>query len=305
MSRLPLQSYQPLATARVHVPLRVSKFKQNLYFIANITRMSSTNEFTRTKYDDVIESDLLSPSLITTHMDNAGGKSNYQSTTEAVAPQYIATSTSRRRSVSQGYIHSTQVHMNTDTLGIWDYDTRGIDSLLGTLKFSHNRDRAESDFGHYASIGKETTIDKPLKNNLRANNEDLRSNLKPRSNLNMQYNQNKKQDWECKVCGNKNYSWRHVCNMRRCRAPKPGYLTEPVPPGSWPCLSCGNLNYAERLICNMRKCRAPRQMQQAFVPRHNFQNSVDFTRNIESGFNIYSTTGEREALQTNVYNFMS
>lgn len=42
-----------------------------------------------------------------------------------------------------------------------------------------------------------------------------------------------KSDWICSVCGNRNYSWRHVCNMRKCRAPKPGYLTEqPRPPVS-------------------------------------------------------------------------
>jgi len=68
-----------------------------------------------------------------------------------------------------------------------------------------------------------------------------------------------KGDWFCASCGNTNYAWRHVCNMRKCRAPKPGHLNvEPSPPGSWACLSCGNLNYAERNICNMRKCRAPR-----------------------------------------------
>eukprot|EP00924_Labyrinthula_sp_SR-Ha-C_P013334 snap_masked-scaffold_45-processed-gene-1.72-mRNA-1 protein AED:1.00 eAED:1.00 QI:0/-1/0/0/-1/1/1/0/352 len=65
-------------------------------------------------------------------------------------------------------------------------------------------------------------------------------------------------DWICQVCGNKNYSWRHVCNMRKCRAPKPGGFGVNTPPGSWACLSCGNLNYAERVVCNMRKCRAPK-----------------------------------------------
>lgn len=76
-------------------------------------------------------------------------------------------------------------------------------------------------------------------------------------------NNNSKADWICIVCGNKNYSWRHVCNMRKCRAPKPGHLTsQPLPPGSWACLNCGNLNYAERTVCNMRKCKSPRPTTQ-------------------------------------------
>mmetsp|Transcript_442 Transcript_442/g.530 ORF Transcript_442/g.530 Transcript_442/m.530 type:complete len:264 (+) Transcript_442:441-1232(+) len=74
-----------------------------------------------------------------------------------------------------------------------------------------------------------------------------------------------KGDWICGSCGNTNYAWRHVCNMRKCRAPKPGHLNvEPSPPGSWACLSCGNLNYAERTVCNMRKCRAPRPNVKCF-----------------------------------------
>lgn len=53
----------------------------------------------------------------------------------------------------------------------------------------------------------------------------------PRESTSESSENSSKADWICVVCGNKNYSWRHVCNMRKCRAPKPGHLTsQPLPP---------------------------------------------------------------------------
>ena len=55
----------------------------------------------------------------------------------------------------------------------------------------------------------------------------------PRESSSESSENSSKADWICVVCGNKNYSWRHVCNMRKCRAPKPGHLTsQPLPPVS-------------------------------------------------------------------------
>nr|GMD51009.1 ranBP2-type zinc finger protein At1g67325 [Ipomoea batatas] len=30
-------------------------------------------------------------------------------------------------------------------------------------------------------------------------------------------------DWKCPKCGNVNFSFRTVCNMRKCNTPKPGF----------------------------------------------------------------------------------
>eukprot|EP00898_Chlorokybus_atmophyticus_P002173 jgi/Chlat1/2957/Chrsp2S04692 len=81
-------------------------------------------------------------------------------------------------------------------------------------------------------------------------------------------------DWACPSCGNTNFAFRKVCNMRRCGAPRPAHLDyldhEPVvsrkfaktddgqPDGSWVCNACGNVNYPFRTKCNRRNCGAPK-----------------------------------------------
>mmetsp|Transcript_25462 Transcript_25462/g.61332 ORF Transcript_25462/g.61332 Transcript_25462/m.61332 type:complete len:816 (-) Transcript_25462:959-3406(-) len=102
--------------------------------------------------------------------------------------------------------------------------------------------------------------------------------------------------WNCPRCGNFNFTSRNVCNMRRCRLPRPGgsfnqlkngrttsldvsslSATLPQSMGNhfgrseshdnrnedegnlgWTCLDCGNFNFDTRKICNRRRCRAAR-----------------------------------------------
>ncbi|GBG35000.1 RanBP2-type zinc finger protein At1g67325 [Hondaea fermentalgiana] len=65
--------------------------------------------------------------------------------------------------------------------------------------------------------------------------------------------------WTCPSCGNENYKWRFVCNIRRCRQLKPKELLDcKLPKDAWVCFACGNLNFGHRRSCNMRNCRAPR-----------------------------------------------
>mmetsp|Transcript_2811 Transcript_2811/g.4440 ORF Transcript_2811/g.4440 Transcript_2811/m.4440 type:complete len:233 (-) Transcript_2811:442-1140(-) len=65
--------------------------------------------------------------------------------------------------------------------------------------------------------------------------------------------------WTCPSCGNENYKWRFVCNIRRCRQLKPKELLDcKLPKDAWVCFACGNLNFGHRRQCNMRNCRAPR-----------------------------------------------
>ncbi|KAI3744709.1 hypothetical protein L1987_57800 [Smallanthus sonchifolius] len=71
-------------------------------------------------------------------------------------------------------------------------------------------------------------------------------------------------DWECPKCGNVNFSFRTVCNMRKCNTPKPG--SQPaksskssktdMPEGSWKCDKCNNINYPFRTKCNRQNCGA-------------------------------------------------
>lgn len=74
-------------------------------------------------------------------------------------------------------------------------------------------------------------------------------------------------DWTCPKCGNTNYSFRVVCNMKKCNTPKPSdpapqahgkpSLTDvAAPDGSWTCDQCGNVNYPFRTKCNRRSCGA-------------------------------------------------
>ncbi|KAK1419959.1 hypothetical protein QVD17_29419 [Tagetes erecta] len=71
-------------------------------------------------------------------------------------------------------------------------------------------------------------------------------------------------DWTCPNCGNNNFSFRTVCNMRKCNTPKPepqagksGYSFKPdTPDGSWKCDQCNNINYPFRTKCNRQNCGA-------------------------------------------------
>ncbi|CAN0896123.1 RanBP2-type zinc finger protein At1g67325 [Linum grandiflorum] len=71
-------------------------------------------------------------------------------------------------------------------------------------------------------------------------------------------------DWTCPNCGNMNFSFRTVCNMRKCNTPKPGSQAamsdknsnQNTPEGSWKCEKCNNLNYPFRSKCNRPSCGA-------------------------------------------------
>ncbi|GAA0175210.1 hypothetical protein LIER_28434 [Lithospermum erythrorhizon] len=71
-------------------------------------------------------------------------------------------------------------------------------------------------------------------------------------------------DWTCPQCGNVNFSFRTVCNMRKCNTPKPepqglksGKSSKPdMPEGSWKCEKCNNINYPFRTKCNRKNCGA-------------------------------------------------
>ncbi|KAM7269695.1 hypothetical protein ACFE04_025192 [Oxalis oulophora] len=71
-------------------------------------------------------------------------------------------------------------------------------------------------------------------------------------------------DWACPKCGNINFSFRTVCNMRKCNTPKPGSQSikidknpkQKMPDGSWKCEKCNNINYPFRTKCNRQNCGA-------------------------------------------------
>ena len=58
-------------------------------------------------------------------------------------------------------------------------------------------------------------------------------------------------DWQCRACGNWNYSSRWTCNFNACSH---AYWKR----GDWTCAECGNHNYASRTHCAMRRCQAPK-----------------------------------------------
>ncbi|XP_010278486.1 PREDICTED: ranBP2-type zinc finger protein At1g67325-like [Nelumbo nucifera] len=71
-------------------------------------------------------------------------------------------------------------------------------------------------------------------------------------------------DWTCPKCGNVNFSFRTVCNMRKCNTPRPGTQAakseknskQKMPEGSWKCEKCNNINYPFRTKCNRQNCGA-------------------------------------------------
>ncbi|KAH0461352.1 hypothetical protein IEQ34_008927 [Dendrobium chrysotoxum] len=75
-------------------------------------------------------------------------------------------------------------------------------------------------------------------------------------------------DWICPNCGNRNFAFRNICNMRKCNTPRPGNQapksenlkgSKPkMPDGSWKCEKCNNINYPFRTKCNRQNCGAER-----------------------------------------------
>ncbi|XP_021745087.1 ranBP2-type zinc finger protein At1g67325-like isoform X2 [Chenopodium quinoa] len=81
-------------------------------------------------------------------------------------------------------------------------------------------------------------------------------------------------DWTCPKCGNVNFSFRTVCNMRKCNTPKPGAQApkpeksskQKMPEGSWKCEKCGNINYPFRTKCNRQNCGADKPCEENKSP---------------------------------------
>ncbi|PWA88797.1 Zinc finger, RanBP2-type [Artemisia annua] len=85
-------------------------------------------------------------------------------------------------------------------------------------------------------------------------------------------------DWPCPKCGNVNFSFRTVCNMRKCNTPKPGsqarallmgdhFVSGPdMPDGSWKCDQCNNINYPFRTKCNRQNCGAEKPSESQKSP---------------------------------------
>ncbi|KAG8639977.1 ranBP2-type zinc finger protein At1g67325 isoform X3 [Manihot esculenta] len=76
-------------------------------------------------------------------------------------------------------------------------------------------------------------------------------------------------DWICPNCGNINFSFRIVCNMRNCNIPKPGSQAakskknskQKMPEGSWKCENCNNINYPYRTKCNRQNCGVEKHVE--------------------------------------------
>ncbi|XP_052187270.1 ranBP2-type zinc finger protein At1g67325-like isoform X1 [Diospyros lotus] len=81
-------------------------------------------------------------------------------------------------------------------------------------------------------------------------------------------------DWTCPKCGNVNFSFRTVCNMRKCNTPKPGSQAaksdksskQKMPEGSWKCEKCNNINYPFRTKCNRQNCGAEKPAEAETPP---------------------------------------
>ncbi|KAM0965492.1 hypothetical protein ACFX2C_021392 [Malus domestica] len=91
-------------------------------------------------------------------------------------------------------------------------------------------------------------------------------------------------DWACPKCGNVNFSFRTVCNMRKCNTPKPGSQPaksdktskQKMPEGSWKCEKCNNINYPFRTKCNRQNCGAdkPAESKKSPSPAPNENNQT-------------------------------
>nr|KYP52933.1 RanBP2-type zinc finger protein At1g67325 family [Cajanus cajan] len=81
-------------------------------------------------------------------------------------------------------------------------------------------------------------------------------------------------DWICPKCGNINFSFRTVCNMRKCNTPKSESQVsksdknskQKMPEGSWKCEKCNNVNYPFRTKCNRKNCGADKPSESSKSP---------------------------------------
>ncbi|XP_011003139.1 PREDICTED: ranBP2-type zinc finger protein At1g67325-like isoform X2 [Populus euphratica] len=81
-------------------------------------------------------------------------------------------------------------------------------------------------------------------------------------------------DWTCLKCGNINFSFRTVCNMRKCNTSKPGSQfaksdknsKQKMPEGSWKCEKCNNINYPFWTKCNRQNCGAEKPAESKKSP---------------------------------------
>ncbi|XP_071706071.1 ranBP2-type zinc finger protein At1g67325-like [Rutidosis leptorrhynchoides] len=97
-------------------------------------------------------------------------------------------------------------------------------------------------------------------------------------------------DWECPICGNINFAFRTVCNLRKCGTPKPGTQVygadmrgpkpgkssrdqTDMPEGSWKCDKCNNINYPFRTKCNGRDCGADKPLDSQKSPKKEEENA--------------------------------
>ncbi|RYR11532.1 hypothetical protein Ahy_B04g069052 isoform A [Arachis hypogaea] len=93
-------------------------------------------------------------------------------------------------------------------------------------------------------------------------------------------------DWTCPKCGNVNFSFRPVCNMRKCNTPKPGSQPsksdknskQKMPEGSWKCDKCNNINYPFRTKCNRQNCGAdkPAEAEKSTSPAPDQNDQVSY-----------------------------
>ncbi|KAM1723046.1 hypothetical protein ACFX11_021681 [Malus domestica] len=104
-------------------------------------------------------------------------------------------------------------------------------------------------------------------------------------------------DWACPKCGNVNFSFRTVCNMRKCNTPKPGSQQpaksdktskQKMPEGSWKCEKCNNINYPFRTKCNRQNCGAdkPAESKKSPSPAPNENNQFIFSSEYVTAYDM-------------------
>lgn len=75
-------------------------------------------------------------------------------------------------------------------------------------------------------------------------------------------------EWLCRVCGNINFSYRGVCHLASCQAPRgfpgpyqiPASLKPQPPSAPWTCPLCNNYNRAARVRCHRTGCQVERHL---------------------------------------------
>ncbi|KAL7589186.1 hypothetical protein Lser_V15G40933 [Lactuca serriola] len=107
-------------------------------------------------------------------------------------------------------------------------------------------------------------------------------------------------DWVCPNCGNVNFSFRTVCNMRKCNTPKPGSKASKsgnnskgdrdMPDGSWKCDKCNNItihseqNATDRTVVlkNHQNPGIPLQKKQKKMISESFEKVVQLSSRLFS-----------------------